>query len=73
MSANSVMSTQDTVFEETNKSTVFTMLEQVEQLEKINETYYFKFKNEDESVKYATGSNPLYMSIKRAFTSYAVL
>jgi hypothetical protein len=45
----------------------------VEDLERVNETFFFKFNQEDESVKYVTNTSALYISIKRAFTPYAVL
>jgi len=48
-------------------------LKKTEELERINETYYFKFNYQDESVKNAINNSAIYMSIKKAFTPYAVL
>lgn len=49
------------------------MLDKLSELEKINETFHFKFNKDDESVKHVTHNSALYISIKRAFTPYAVL
>ena len=52
---------------------VFQILDKISELEKINETFHFKFNKQDESVKHVTNSSPLYISIKKAFTPFAVL
>ena len=53
--------------------TVFTLLEKCEEMERINETYYFKFSMNDETMQEITNNSAIYMSIKKAFTPYAVL
>lgn len=58
---------------ENSEFSVFQMIDKVSELEKINETFHFKFKKEDESVKHVTNNSALYISIKRAFTPYAVI
>lgn len=59
--------------QEIDPTSIFEVLKKVEKLENINETYFFNFKQDDESVKYVTSNSALYISIKKAFTPYAVL
>ena len=69
-----MMSTQDfTQNDSSDLDTVFSILKKVEELEGINETFFYKFKQSDDSVKYVTNNSALYISIKKAFTPYAVL
>lgn len=56
-----------------SSDSIFTLVSKTEELEKLNETFFFKFREQDESVKAAINDSAIYMSIKKAFTPYAVL